>query len=630
MCGIVGIVNHNGLDSIAGSQPPLQAKMLRALEHLARRGPDGEGTWRDQLCWLGHRRLSIIDLSDRGNQPMQRGSFVISFNGMIYNYRSLRDQLQGLGHKFTSGTDTEVILAGWQQWGQKLLPRLTGMFAFALWNTETQEMCLVRDRFGKKPLFWRRWKGGIAFGSRLDAVEALSEAGELSKRALAWLLTLKYIPEPMSAVAEINKVPPGYLIEITPDKLKTTQWYITTPDAELIGQNPQDAAVILHQHVMEAVADRLVADVPIACFLSGGIDSAIIAAAARKIGNVDTFTVGLDVGDDTPWLFDERQDAKKTATFLGTTHHETVIRPHDALDQLDRLLGSALDEPFGDSSALPSMIIANAMRQQATVALSGDGADEVFGGYRKYRGELLANKWQPIPKPIRSLITKLVMKMPGGRTSHLRERIRQAQKFLYTADMPTLTRHANWMQITDQPELERALGDLAASIKLEDLIANVNIPQNIDPLSALLLRDIAIVLSGDMLTKIDRTSMEQGLEVRSPFLDHRVVEASLAIDGSQKVSLGAGKKILRDAFRDDLPASVFKRSKRGFEIPLVIWLQTTFSDKVSAALDPDFLEANNIAPQMSKKWRLDLEAGSQSAAERIWTLMSIQRWQLNR
>jgi len=624
MCGIAGLLNYHGINE--DSSTPFNIKAASALISIERRGPDDCGEWDDGICWLGHRRLSVVDLTASGHQPMQRGNLIISFNGMIYNFAYLRERLMGLGHKFWSKTDTEVILAGWQEWGVELLPRLNGMFAIAIWDTKDRVLTLARDRFGKKPIFWRHWKGGIAFGSRLDTVEALTERGQLSDTALAWLLTLKYIPEPLSAVDDINKIPAGHTLEISLNGTNLSRWYKLEPAVNVANLSLAEQTKLVRHSVIEAVEDRLVADVPVACFLSGGIDSAIIASAARQSRKIDSFTVGLEMGDGSQWLFDEREDARETAMFLDTKHHETVIRPNEALEQIDRLFCTALDEPFGDASALPSMMVASAMRQQATVALSGDGADEVFGGYRKYQGELLVKYWQNMPKAVQQIFIHLISILPSHRKSYFGEGVRIVKKFLSGASLGPHERHAAWMAISDHSSLEQAIGTQASLISVENLLRGVTIPKTADPLTAVLLRDIAIILCSDMLTKVDRTSMEVGLEVRSPFLDHRVVETALSIDGRDKIKLGKGKHILRKAFQNDLPSNIFNRPKKGFEIPLARWLKTEFSEWTEIVLKPTFLEELGINPQMEKLWKKQLNEENHKTAELVWTLLSIHKW----
>ena len=338
-------------DPQIGARTIVSAKARKkALQNIENRGPDAEGEWQDQHIWLGHRRLSIVDTA-RGNQPMEYGNLVIAFNGMIYNFQDIRQTLIQKGYRFHTETDTEVILAGWTEWQQDLLPRLQGMFAFALWDKTAKRLFLARDRFGKKPLYFRNWRGAFAFGSRFDTIEALTETAQLSHDALSWLLTLKYIPDPFSASDEIQKLPAGHVIEIAGDKQTITKWYHPQPDAAALSLPVSTQRQTLKSLLDQAVAERLVSDVPIACFLSGGIDSAIIASLARNHTHIDTFTAGFEES-----LFDETKVARETAKHLGTNHHEVRLKQEDQFAMIDQLLNSALDEPFGDSSALPSLL----------------------------------------------------------------------------------------------------------------------------------------------------------------------------------------------------------------------------------------------------------------------------------
>ena len=394
MCGFLGYLTCCSNEPERGAEAIVtEEARQQALKTVENRGPDAIGEWQDRHFWIGHRRLSIVDTASRGNQPMRYRNHVIAFNGMIYNYKDIRQTLIQKGYTFHTDTDTEVLLAGWIEWRQDLLPRLHGMFAFALWDTDKKYLILARDRFGKKPLYFRNWRDIFAFGSRFDAIEALTETVQISNDALSWLVTLKYIPDPFTASDEIHKLPAGHLLEIFGDKQTITKWYHSHPDTEALSLPVSNLRQKLRSSLDQAVAERLVSDVPIACFLSGGIDSSIIAFLASSHKHIDTFTARFDDS-----LFDESKMARKTAKHLGTNHHEVCLKQEDQFEMIDQLLNSALDEPFGDSSALPSLFVSKAIKHQATVALSGDGADELFGGYNKYQGELAVRSWQRLPR----------------------------------------------------------------------------------------------------------------------------------------------------------------------------------------------------------------------------------------
>ena len=626
MCGFVGYLTLDRSAAAKGAVANLTEKSKQiALKTIERRGPDAEGVWQDQHLWLGHRRLSIVDTSARGTQPMQHGAHIIAFNGMIYNYREIREILTQKGYRFQTDTDTEVIIAGWAEWNEALLPRLQGMFSFAIWDQPKKSLFLVRDRFGKKPLYYRFWRGDVAFGSRFDAIEALTETATLGDDALGWLLTLKYIPEPFSAGNDIQKVPAGHLVKINASGQDIRQWHSFQPDSDTVNANYGTQKQKLRNALDQAVSDRLISDVPIACFLSGGIDSAIIASIARKHGSIDTFTAGFDDS-----FLDESQMARETAKFLGTNHHEIRLKKNDQLNVIDQLFSTALDEPFGDSSALPSLFVSRAIKNQATVALSGDGADELFGGYQKYQGELAIHNWRRLPRAIRLCIKAIINRLPNARYNNLTNKFRQLGRFVNGAELGVTERHAVWMEVASSaPDIQQII----ENSKHEDVIKILNeisIPAGMDPLSATLLRDIKTVLVSDMLVKIDRTSMDNGLEIRSPFLDHRVVDMSLAIEGRQKIAWGQGKKILREAFKNDLPQQIFTAPKRGFEMPLNKWLSGPLQDQVKAALAPEFLSYNKLNPKLGLALQKGIEQGQLPHAELGWSLMSIYHWQKQR
>ncbi len=627
MCGFAGILDICDNPQAAGSihRQISKEKKSEAMRCNSARGPDAGGQWQDQLIWLGHRRLAIVDESQMGNQPMSNSRYVIAFNGMIYNYRELRAVLAKKGYKFRTNTDTEVILAGWTEWKIDLLPHLQGMFSIAIWDTDNNRLCLIRDRFGKKPLYYRNWRGTFAFGSRFDTIEALTETVQLSSDALSWLLTMKYIPEPFSAADEIKKLPAGHVLEIVSGKQNITKWYHPQPDATAFSISASSQKQKLRSLLDQAVAKRLVSDVPIACFLSGGIDSAIIASLARNHTHIDTFTASFDES-----LFDESKMARVTAKHLGTNHHEVVLKQEDQFDMMDQLLNLALDEPFGDSSALPSLFVSTAVRHHAKVALSGDGADELFGGYRKYQGELAVRAWHRLPRTLRYSVKTIIDGLPHSHANRITDKFRQLQRFIHGAERDEYHRHAAWMEIAASTNDIQQLLDKNKHDDLVNILRRIDTPNGMDKLSLTLLRDMHTVLISDMLVKIDRTSMQAGVEVRSPFLDHHVVEMAMAIDGKDKIAWRQGKKILRDMFKNDLPKTVFDAPKRGFEIPLNQWLCGPLQSRLKPALSAEFLAYNGLNPNFGKLLEKGIKKGLLPHAELGWTLMSIYHWQTQR
>lgn len=624
MCGLAGLVDLGGLD-----RAEARARMRRALDRLAPRGPDGEGLWDDAHCLFGHRRLAIVDLSPAGAQPMLREGAALVFNGMIYNYRALRAELAALGHRFASDSDTEVLLAGWRQWRRALLPKLNGMFAFALWDPARRELVLARDRFGKKPLVYRQSGARLAFASDLVAAEHLAGAGAIDPAAIRWLFTLRYIPEPMTALQGFAKLPPGHFAILSPDGFAVERWYDLAAAARPRFESEEHAAAALRARIEEAVADRLVADVPVGAFLSGGIDSAIVVAAMRKAANrVRTYTAGFE---GVPEYYEERPAAKQVADFLGTEHTEIAVSAAEALGAIEKVF-DGLDEPFADSSAIPTYLVAQATRRHVTVALSGDGGDEVFGGYRKYQGELLAERYRAVPAPLRrNLIEPLARLLPEGKQHPLLEKARRLRRFVAHAGGDAATRQAGWMRLLPAGEIDELLGPAPAAPALEAQVdALRGAAGDADAINRMLFADIALGLPGDMLTKADRMSMANSLEVRCPFLDHRVVEAAAAMPGAWKLKRGEGKAILRRAFADALPAEVFQRPKKGFEVPIALWLAGPLRSLVETALEPGALGAHGIAAAVPRRWLAELESGRRDTSEKLWTLIAFTQWAARR
>lgn len=618
MCGIAGIVDFGGLDRDATARD-----LARANARLAPRGPDGEGTWIADQVGFTHRRLAIIALGPDGAQPMHGHGLSITYNGEIYNHAEIRRELEAAGRRFATGSDTEVLLAGWAHWGAALLPRLTGMFAFAIWDAGRRELVLARDRFGKKPLLYAEHGARLAFASDFLALEHVNGAAlPLDRTALGWLFALRWLPDHACIGQGARKLAAGHLLRFGASGATVERWYDL---AAARGRSPGDARATLVAAFDAAVRDRLVADVPVGAFLSGGIDSALVAASMARAGHKPrTFTVGFDDAA----FFDERGDARVVAQHLGTEHVELAIATADAGALVDDVV-RGLDEPFADASAVPSYAVARATRQHVTVALSGDGADEVFGGYRKYQGEALIGRWMAIPGPLRWLAMQLLARLPESRGGGILEKLRRARRFASGAELSPAARHAAWMQDVDDDSL---LDLLPRSDWREDNVAQLvaqlheRAGEN-DPLNLALATDIALVLPGDMLVKVDRTSMANALEVRSPFLDQRVVEAAAAMPASHKVSGGLGKRILREAFADRLPAEVFARPKRGFELPVGAWLKGPLAEQLRWASDPARLRRQGlIAPEVVARWQADLASDRRDTSWHLWTLLVLQRW----
>lgn len=622
MCGIAGIVNHNGL-----ARSEVEPKLARAVERLTPRGPDAQAMWFDPRCALGHTRLAVIDLSPEAEEPMVGHGAVICYNGEIYNFQALRRELEAVGVRFSTRSDTEVLLAGWQQWGRGVLDRLVGMFAFALWDANAGELILARDRFGKKPLVYAHDPDGFAFASDLIALDRLRASSvEIDPRALRLLFTLRYLPDSWSIRPGVAKLPPGHLLRFDKNGIAIEQWYELGKQTLPHYQNDTAALADLTERFDQAVGDRLAADVPLGVFLSGGIDSALVAAsAARHGGRVRTFTVGFEGAAD---YYEERPAARAVADYLGTDHVEVPISGEDAVGAVEQVF-DGLDEPFADSSAVPTYLLARATRQSVTVALSGDGADEVFGGYRKYRAERYAGLYQAIPRFVRAgLIEPLAAALPESKAHPLLEAMRRARRFVAHAGASPAARQAGLSRLLAEADLDRLLTDRSTAPNLEGMIEALRANAGTgDPINAMLAADIALGLPGDMLVKVDRMSMANGLEVRCPFLDRRVVECAAALPGRLKLGRAGGKIALRRAFADRLPNTVFDRPKKGFELPIAEWLTGPLGDRVRRAIDPEHLRKQGLfRPELPAMWYDMLKTGRRDTSEPLWTMVAFQAW----
>jgi asparagine synthase (glutamine-hydrolysing) len=626
MCGIAGFASMTGLDPAVG-----QARAQIALSRLARRGPDGHGVWSDGHCVLAHTRLAIIDLSALANQPMQRDGLTITYNGEIFNFGEVKAELARRGHHFHTASDTEVLLAGWQQWGPDLLPRLVGMFAFAIWDSHSQTLHAARDRFGEKPFVYAGGSQHLAFGSDLIACEAmLGETRPIDPRVLRALFTLRFIPEPWSIAQDIHKLPAGHRLRFDKQGLSVERWYDLSARATLQSADRRNPQADLRERFDAAVRDRLVADVPVGVFLSSGLDSSLVAASVVAAGApLKTFTVGFD---NASGYYEERPLAAAMARHLGAEHTEISVSVERVAHILDDVF-RGLDEPFADASAVPAFLVSEATRKKVTVVLTGDGADEIFGGYRRYWSELYITWWNRLPSALRHAIAALIRRLPEGKEHAVLETIRRARRFIDTADANAAIRQAGWMRLMSESEIDTLLGPAPpATIDVERVVAELRQAANDgDSINAMLACDVACGLPGDMLVKVDRMSMSNALETRTPFLDQRVVEYAFDMPGTDKIRLKGGRAVgkyaLRSAFCDRLPQEVFARPKRGFEMPVDHILATAAADRLAAATDPDKLRRQGLFnPTIVSSWRSVLAERRRDTSWQLWTLLAFQEW----
>lgn len=620
MCGIAGLIDLSGLDR--GTVSP---RLDRAVARLKARGPDDNGTWYDDHAALGHTRLAIVDLSAAGHQPMTQSSLALVYNGEIYNHAQLRTELEALGEVFDGHSDTEVLIRGWSHWGAAMLPRLNGMFAFALWDSGDQSLTLARDRFGKKPLSYALSGAQLAFASDLVALEEVEGTQRaVDPDALRLLFGLRWLPEPWSIAKGVFHLSPGHVARFDRQGFETRSF--VEPEQLPAYTDETTAAEALRGRFDAAVAARMVADVPVGAYLSGGVDSAAVAAAmVRASDQVATFTVGFA---DVPAYYEERPQARAIADHLGTRHTEIEVSSADALAAIEDLF-DGLDEPFADSSALPSFILAREARRHVTVALSGDGGDEVFGGYRLYQGELYAGAYQRLPAWLRNTVIEPVAShLPDDKGGRLTERARRLRRFVDHAGKEAVARRAGLARLLDENQLDALLLHPSGHApRVESIFAAARPKNALDPITAMLIGDQRTVLPGDMLTKVDRTSMANSLEVRSPFLDPAVVDCANAMPGPFKLQRGRGKAIFRETFGERLPADVFSRAKKGFELPIDRWLAGPLADLTRRAVDPVRLERQGlIRPELPGQWWDDLSAGRRDTSWQLWTLVAFQAW----
>lgn len=620
MCGITGVMAFNEVGRI------YLIHLTNATATLQHRGPDHQNTSLFQHVGLGHRRLSIIDTREVSHQPMADASdrYHIIFNGEIYNYRALRSTLMQAGHTFETEGDTEVLLHAYMQWGADCLQRLNGFFAFAIYDQQHDEIFLARDRIGIKPLLYYQDEDKFLFGSELKAILAYGIPKEIDHTALFSYLQLNYTPAPLTMIQGVRKLPPGHYIRVRKKSLEMVRYYqLPLPTGKITDYN--QAKNGLRQVLEESVQSRLVSDVPLGSFLSGGIDSSIIAGlASRHKPDLTTFSIGFK---DQPY-FDETAYARMVAHHFGTAHEVFSISARDMLEHIDDVL-LAIDEPFADSSAIPVHMLCRETRRHATVALSGDGADEIFSGYHKHAAWIRSIKKNPMNQLI-SWLLPLWRHMPRSRSGAISNLFRQLERYGSGLRLPPKERYWRWAAITDAEQagrwLNRQLDDPGEFERIKQgYLAALDPPD----IGHFLYTDASLVLPNDMLTKVDMMSMANSLEVRVPFLDHRVVDFAFSLPDALKINGQMRKRILKDTFRDFLPEKLYNRPKKGFEVPLLNWLKNELSTQVGETLfDPAFLREQGLFDPhhiMSLAKKIKSHNPGDSHAQ-VWALFVFQHW----
>ena len=634
MCGICGKLNFQK-DRISHG---LLNKMCQSFPY---RGPDDQGIHIDPPVGLGHRRLSIIDLSPAGHQPIpnEDESIWLVFNGEIYDFQKIREQLQTNGHHLKSRTDCETIIHLYEDEGVHCLRNLNGMFAFALWDARQKRLWLGRDRLGIKPLHYY-WDGEcLVFGSEIKAILCDPDVHrEIDWEALDLYLTLNYIPAPWTIFKNIRKLAPGSYLLAEKGKISVeTYWDISTDllpkektnESGLTHKGLEDQKSHLHTLLEAAVRRRLISDVPLGAFLSGGIDSSIIVALMARNSNrpIKTFSIGYK---DLP-SFDETPYARDVARLHKTDHQELKLGYQDILEAFPAVLEN-LDEPFADSSAVPTFIVSRETRNYVTVALSGDGGDELFAGYRMYTGEYWSRYYSKIPAFLREgVIEPAINALPDARDKPSLELVRRLKKFTKGASHSFPERFRDWREVFELSLRQRLLKkppDEDIYLKLMKDMAKTQTKRfNGDTINLMLYMDVKGLLPGDMLTKVDRMSMANSLEVRVPFLDHTLVEYVFRLKGNTKLKGKSGKVILMETFKELLPPSLHKRPKWGFEMPIGAWLRKDLKFLIDEYLAEDHIKKQNIFNfEIIKELINKHLRGRQDTSWHLWNLIVFQHW----
>jgi asparagine synthase (glutamine-hydrolysing) len=622
MCGICGFCSSNN----RSADLDLLTKMGNSLRH---RGPDDQGYYTDAGVALGHRRLSIIDL-DTGKQPIhnENKTIYVVFNGEIYNFPELKKDLEERGHRFSTKTDTEVLVHLYEEREERCVDDLAGMFAFAIWDEKKKKLLLARDRIGIKPLFYAYNSKGFAFASEPKALLQLPWIeGRLDPQALSHYLSYDFIPAPSCIYADIRKVPPGHQVVYQNGALRCeSYWDLDLSDRVDGNLDEKELCKLIWKKFCQVVKTHLISDVPLGMLLSGGIDSTSVLAALRYEGvdNIKTFSIGFE--DPS---FDESRYFRKAASFFETEHHEEVLAPKKLIDIIPEV-ASILDEPLADASIMPTYLLSRFTKGYVKVALGGDGGDELFAGYPTYQAFLLASYYAKLPQLIRSLAAAVIKRLPVSFDNMSLDF--RAKKFISSIAYNPVERHYIWMGSFSPDEKEdlltpgvkRRLKNLDSSNVLYDYIRDKTFSSE---LGKLLYLDTKLYLQDGVLAKVDRASMAHGLEVRVPFLDHRFVELVTGMPEELKLKGFTTKYLWKKAIKDRLPDEIARRGKKGFGIPIARWLCGELKELMLELLSENNLKKQGIFnPVFVKTLVSDHLAHRADNRKKIWNLLIFQLW----
>ena len=585
---------------------PYEEKEVRAkLDSIAFRGPDFMGIDKIDNLTFGHLRLSILDLDPRSNQPMDFDNLTIVFNGEIYNYKDVKKELISLGYNFKTESDTEVLLIGYKHWGKSVLDKINGMFAFSIYDSIANTIFSARDRLGVKPFYyyWDNEKFEIC-----SQIKPMLTGKTINDDAISMYLDCMFIPSPYTIVENVFKLPPGnsMIIDLNTNTLKIEEFW-NLKDVEIKDISYEDAKNELHELLLDAVKIRLQSDVPIGSFLSGGIDSALVSSIAAKVSDskINTFSIGFDDPD-----YDESKIAEQYADILNTNHKTTICNPDDILNLIPQLT-HVYDEPFADSSALPSLLLNKVTKQYVTVALSGDGGDESFIGYNYFDSLMNNKKIMDIPYPIRKLISKSgLLKLFGMDTHRITNALNTKTRNDFIENI--FSRKGFLLKAKRQAYMKHYQGYKKWSDIFLQKAADLN---------------IKLWLENDSNVKVDRASMAYSVEVRSPFLDYRIVEYARSLPMSFRYEKGRQKRILRDILKEYIPEEVFNQPKRGFSVPIGDWMRKELREEFLSSLNDEFLnKVPNLNIPKFKKLLNEHMSGSHDHTPNVWKLYVLSKW----
>lgn len=643
MCGIAGFFAPAG----TGAQDEATLRsMICAIQH---RGPDDEGIWCDHPSGiaLGHRRLSIIDVSPLGHQPMESatGRYVVVFNGEFYNFSDVKQELESLGRSFRSRSDTEVFLTAVEQWGVvPAVKKLAGMFSLALWDRKERRLHLIRDRLGEKPLYYAWFGGTLLFGSELKALRIHPAwRGEIDRDSLALYLRHAYIPAPYTIYRNVHKAQPGKVLSFSADcggRPEEETYWSARETARYGLENPFSGSddEIVHacdSALRRTIAQEMVSDVPLGAFLSGGIDSSLVVALmqAQSDARIRTFTIGFREKE-----YNEAKHAKAVASHLGTDHTEMYVAPEDSLNVIPKL-PAMYDEPFADSSQIPTFLVSQLARQHVTVSLSGDGGDEIFGGYNRYFwGSRIWKKLKPVPAFFRRSIAtaltfvgtedwdKMYHAVSGAIPGRYRLRTPGDRVHKLAGMLESENPEALYGRLTSiwQDPLDVALDAREPLTALTDTRRRLDSASFVEQMMYL---DTVSYLPDDILVKVDRASMAVSLESRAPFLDHRIVEFAWRVPLSMKIRNGQGKWILRQVLDRYIPRELIERPKMGFGVPIDHWLRGPLREWAGDLLSPERIRREGFfdPAAIQKKWN-EHQNGTRNWQYPLWTILVFQAW----